>query len=631
MDRNLVICSALLCVALCFSMCTYIPVAEAIVPLVILGVGLLIGAICGGVAGWYITTQYQEVALKESVGADYVTDVATEYQNLIDSQTQEYINEAPLMQRAVYYFDRRAEAAAQYYVNETIMPYAKVYATSGLQTEYQNLVTGLQEQLGSLMAVAEGYAESTFQGDLSTFTVKAYGVDLKSYDYNLCYGLIWDFANPAYNSLSWNNGSWTYLASPARMRTSYVNQVMTSENFTLSGNSTLEMVGHLTKQSTPSITTPQITLELHRCNDSALIDSAPNVSGSIYADSGYWDSWTVEGQAQDTECYLVIKNTSGGDGSIWFDVRIYFSVDTVPQIDDGFQPVVTVPYQYNQYAPVVSIIPTAVDFVNSTATLKSVNTAALYLAMHDYCEAMKNQMQTAMNSATAYHAYLRSLGYTDYTQIDTLIPMPDLITPPTNSTFFDDATIPPEEKYAMLAAYMQSLYDLFSNATIGRQIQSVNFTQIEFLKLPIYCSGYVYENESGVVTGSGYCSSIWLQPLNGNLTLLRGQNNTMGQSVQAVFKANDTLGTITYKLLDEDDFVDVEQIYLRDANGNITTAISYTITTGSLDAYATVYVTGYEGLNLEVDAGSLDWMLGLMPALLMVMVVMSFMNSRGRH
>ena len=169
----------------------------------------------------------------------------------------------------------------------------------------------------------------------------------------------------------------------------------------------------------------------------------------------------------------------------------------------------------------------------------------------------------------------------------------------------------------MLAAYMQSLYEAFQNETLGRQIQNIDFSNINFTALPVYATGYIYHTNATIKTDN--CSSIWLQPLSGNLTLIAGQNNTMGQSVQAIYKLNGT-DPIIYKMLTANDIVYIDQLYTRNKAGTVTEMTNVTITIENLDRYSYLYITGYTPMDFTTTN---NWLTGVMIGALITIVLIT--------
>ncbi|MCW4025114.1 MAG: hypothetical protein NWF01_08790 [Candidatus Bathyarchaeota archaeon] len=613
---------ALFCVFLLVGTVTYLSVpVEAIIPLIVVGVVIGLSAF---VAGWFVMDALTTQMTNPYAGYQYVEHTGLNFQNLMTATMQEYANEAELIPRACYYWMRRAESTSQYYINETTFPYAKVFTNSGLENEYFNLLNGTKANLEAVNNVAEGFAETTFQQDLSIYDINAYYLSLQAHtslkqnDLTVLYGIPNHWTTyPVANALNWT------FTGDATIHDYIIDEgsgifTGTSTDFVLNNATTVTFSGTVWGNKA----TQNVILELRNATDDTLIDSDTQNLGFIGTKTF---AFAVTNPEQGL-VYLILKTTSHENG----DMHIQTSgivTDTFPVADDAnpFIPVLTYNNQIiGRYA-----------FNNATATptgtIAEIDLVPLYNQESQYVNAVKAQLFSAMQNGIAYWQYLKALGYDDYTDIPTLIPTPDLLMPPTDSTFWSSTEIGTAEREAMLAAYMQSLYDLFQNETVARNIQNVTFTDISFTNLPVWCTGTIHFNQTDTTTAN--CSSIWLQPLTSSLTLTKNSTVRMGQSVQAVYQDAET-GKITYAMLNENDAVNIERLYTRDKYGTVTERQSVAISITDLNRYSYNYVTGYDPLDLSTTP-SFEWT-NLLVTMMIVVVMVSMISSfskggRGRR
>ena len=603
--------------------------ARAIVPLIVAGylAVALIGVAVGALVSWYITTHFQKLALITSVGIQYVNDTATEYTNLMRQARQEYINEEDLIGAVQYYFMRKAEYASQYYVNETAFPYQKVLDLSGLTLEYENLINGTVAHMENLNDIPEGYAESTFTGDLADFTVSgvtqpntAVGTisrqrtDLESADLAVGYGfhVCWGTSRENPSPLTWTLAGTTTQLATELQHEGYAGDnrtIVTSSSFTLPANSSLRLQFKAKKTSGVNWA---VNFAVIDAGNSTVIKS---VSQDMSGTESTFDKTLSDIDTVDRTVKILVKEIVDNNGAYFYigDFTVTTDLD-FPTIQDSFMPMLM-----NTGKLGVS----AYDFHNSTGTQQTVDYLPFEKSVADYTNAMKVALRNAMIAGQAYHSYLRGLGYRAYGDIVTTIPSPSLLFPPTNATLYDPSTIGYMEWYAILASYMISLKALFENATIGRQIGAVNFTQIDMINLPVYCEGYLYAMNEPSNTSTPFLSSIWILPTLGSLTIVKNHNTTLGVPCQVVYQENATR-KVVYALYDEDDILNATTIHRRAKSGTVSSVLSVTIQTTTLDKYATDYITGYEGLDMGTTG---SWDLGLMMPIFMMILLISVLGG----
>jgi len=611
---------------------------QALIGVVLLGV-FFAGMVAGAVVGYYITTHYQKLALAEEVGDELVNFTARETQNLLLGARQEYINEKELIASGVYYFMRKGEYGAQYYVNESEFPWEKVMMKSGLHDEMESLFEGTMAHLEQLRLVIEGHAEYRFTGDMIGYTVRAIYtkpyqyleeayVDLKTYDLTEKYGVV-ETWNSTYNPspFDWEEDSseegntWADCALKIYHNSESNHTITTTNSFYLPVNTSLHF--HLQVNSHSGTGSKSLTIKLLNATDNSVIwqDSTSIGTDSMKHVDFDTPTLTYEGAYKlQIETY---NDPSGGASSIYLSpLTITLNTDKIPNCRDIFYPIWVVNDEHK--SAVVQF-----DYYGSSS-IRKVEPLALYCAIKDYADTLKSKIRAGMNAGQAYWNYLKGLGYDDVNDISTLLPCPDLLMPPVNSTFWG-ADIEPEEWYAILASYMQSLKELFEDAEIGRRISNVTFTDIEFINLPVFFKGYLYFiNEDGE-NRSVYCQSIWLMPLTGNVTIKKETNTTLPVVCDVVYKENST-GYIVYERLDTDDKIYAEHIYQRSKDGLTVTELSeVTIQTESLEKYATSYIRDYEGEGFEFTFDTQMVLNVLIPVLLVLTVMSLFEKSRGRR
>lgn len=594
-------------------LCTFLVVqpAQAIIGIDDLLLALAIGAIAGAIIGWYIASQYQTVSLVSSVKDQYVNATALAYENLVAQLTQQYKNEKSLFTGLYYYYVRQAEAAAQYYVNESTFPYDKVYAYAGIQDEATVFRANITSELAAIDLVANLYANTTFEGDLADFTVYAntenvtapYGADLKTLHDTVADNFILDNAY----GLNTSGYQWT-LTSGISKNNGFFNE----------GNATSQTIRVVPRSNITA------TFKCLAYAGQNVTLQALNASGDIES------SQTIQRNSETTDETLSVRMGNYTSGKLKILIaenatqttgiyKVTFHTDASDE-NDFYYPAITYGNKIVQ----------SYDFANSNHTVvHSVSTLALTGAISELMCTLKGDIQLAMQTAQAYHTYLRSIGYTDVSQIPTLIPFVDLLLPPTNATLYNPTLsgLNATELLAIYAAYMQSLYNLMISP-IAHNITQVTFNDINFTSLPVYFTGYVYDNHANV--SSGYCSSVWLVPLSHNLTLHINQNNTFTQDVQACWQSNST-GVITYQLMHANDSAYPTAIFVRDSAGITDNASSVTIGITTLDRYGVEYIQGYEGLNIATSTNWSTLFMTLLVPLMLMMMVMNIFDKRRKR
>lgn len=603
------------------------------IPLAI-GIGLLAGAIIG----WYIANMMQTVALEDTVGAQYVNATAIDFSNLIAQATAHYQDEASMLPPLYYYYARKAEYAAQYYVNESTFPYDKVWSYSGLNTELSTLKANITQELAAIDALAKGFAESTYVGDLADYTVIAseqlktlpYGTDLKTASDTVAPSVIFDTYGALNTSwLTWTLGSCSVatsndaegIASSTIKNAIYSNMTALSATMTVLNNSDIRVSTLLDFDPDGYSTSYSFNYSLCYPNGTVFA-SAPltSYSGTTEHLVDYSETLNV-GNNNLVKVYFGMLRSNNVNPTYTYIFPATLNISQTDQ-NDHFYPAII--------GDEASKVVQAYDFVNSNthSLIKRVDIRPLVASVSQFIDTLKGVCQQAMQSASAYHTYLRALGYTDVSQIPTLIPTVDLLFPPTNATLWSSTTsgLNATEYYAILAAYMQSLANLM-NSPIANNITEVTFNDINFTNLPVYCEGYLYDNHLNV--SSGFCNTIWLTPLNHALILTANQNNTFDQDIQAVYQNNSTR-TITYRVYHTLDSVYPTAIYTTDQNGvthNVTTA---TIGITTLNRYAVDYITGYEGIDIGTTTNWSSLLMVLLVPLMIIMMVMNIFDKRRR-
>lgn len=612
--------------------------AFALIGVVLLGV-FLAGVVAGGVIGYYITTHYQKLSLAEEVGDALVNYTAKETENLLLGARQEYINEKELIASAVYYFMRKGEYGAQYFINETEFPYEKVMRKSGLHDDMESLFEGTMKHLEQLRLVIEGHAEYRFTGDMTGYTVNAIytkaggslgqkAVSLKDVDMTEKYGVIetWNSTNNP-TPFDWTEENSGFTWGDCYLKVSHSSEanksIVTENSFHLPINVTLHF--HLQTNSTSGTGAKYLYIQLLKASDNSVIwEDSESILTDTQKDIDF-DTPTLTYNSTYKLRLMTNVDLGGGATSIYLS-PLTITINTegkIPNCRDVFYPIWVID---NEHKP--AVIQFDYYSTGSSSSIRKVNPLALFYAIKEYCITMKTKIRAGMNAGQAYWNYLKGLGYTDVNDIPTTIPCPDLLMPPVNATFWG-ANIGYEEWYAILASYMQSLKALFEDAEIGRRIGNVTFADIQFVNLPVYFKGYLYFVNEPTENKSVYCSSIWLMPLTGNVTIKKETNTTLPVICDVVYKENST-GYIVYERLDTDDKIYAEHIYQRSEDGTTVTELSeVTLQTENLDKYATAYIPDYEGEGMEFTFDT-QMLVSVLIPLMVVMAVMGMIEKTSR-
>jgi hypothetical protein len=213
----------------------------------------------------------------------------------------------------------------------------------------------------------------------------------------------------------------------------------------------------------------------------------------------------------------------------------------------------------------------------------SIDLKPLQSAYYDYTSLLNTQATNAISTGEVYWAALRALGYRDVSEVEALLPLPDLVLP---DNIFDISTVDAIERYAMYIAYLRSLDDWFDNSTYADHIRNMTIADVNFTSVPTIARGRIYDDSSAEWTE--YLKTIWVIPETGSVTLHVGENNTLGVICNICYQVNST-GGIVYFYGQPNDLVEVTELYVRDTSGYYHNVTSTTITTTSLYTYTITY------------------------------------------
>ncbi|MCW4024712.1 MAG: hypothetical protein NWF01_06715 [Candidatus Bathyarchaeota archaeon] len=640
MDKKLIVFASLFFCFLLVSTATYLPVADAIAPLIILAVGLIIGGVIGGTVGFYVGQNMAAQDLIHSVGWQYVSDTAINYGNLVSATTNEFRNEAQLSEGLTNYFSRKAEIMAQYYVNESTFPYEKVLANSGILAEYLNLTNTIEQQSFNVANVSVGHARETFTGDLSDFNVYALTQEqlnassgyyqlvagqyynLKTHDYEIGYANITD--SPAFT---------VYGNASSRIWETDAFVIQPSSAYTYDVQATPILPNPAPPVGTTSTGVYHLKVEVVDGNGNVISNTRSHSRSFDISAYGYSNAYTgtltttnqdvtigkIRYTLNDASHVVMVGFYPSQPVPVW-EQNIQVCLDsmtytgTQPQLTVDEKEVLRVSYRIND-SPYIEA--GSIDF------------KPLQSAVFNYSNVLISQVCSALETGKAYWQALRDMGYRSYVEVEALMPFPDLVLP---ENIFDLSGTDFVERYAMYAAYLQSLKEWFqSNSTYVQNIGMMNISNVNFSSIPACAEGRIYFNATD--TWTEYCGSIWIVPQEHNVTLTKGQNCTLGVLANICYQLNST-GEVAFAFGKPADIIEVQNLYVRNAFGIMQNTTSVTI--GITDLYTyTIEYTNPDGIDFPDFVLDLGGPMVLLIAVLVLIIVVGYIqkkpSSHGRR
>lgn len=573
----------------------------------LIGTILVISAIsfiAGAITGYYITKAVTSTRYEAGVDkTDYIKDVGMVWKSQLDNIETFAYNQKELSNGIRYQWFRKMEYASQYYINESTFPVETVAQESGVLDEYLNLASSLLDSYDNLVGSMNSFCYSTLEA-FDTLTVKAtfsgFGTtELKGKS-------VLGF----YHEVGVGGGKSLYFD------VYYVDDVVTyntkigiffgiigdsdSVNVTLSiKNSLGNTIYNFTYLHTPNhfdlkwIEMPASLLEHGKRYTITLShNSANNKMFAVYLPPcfvRYDDNvyGTYSGQLYEAYVIHVMENKSTSSS-----------------------------------ANIQGII--SLEFYSDSAKVYTISFSGAFSKVKSAMETHITNYQDALSAGEAYWNLLRMLGYDDFSEI----PRTYYIPPPSIVNIGSDVTekLEPEELYALYIAYLKALEKFFTSETYRTSNMSSVDVNITDFSLLINCTAYDGDDNSTIFDRK----FAILMPTTEDLTLEKGKNNTLGQTVDVVyFDDKESLNeSINYVQLKANDFVYVYDFY---KDGEWYNASSVTISIIDLKQLSFKYDFTLEGEPTYAYTSVNDWIPIIITVLMISMVIAVIDKSRRRR
>jgi len=560
----------------------------------LLGAVVILGIvfIAGGLTGYWLakvstSTQYEAGVEKD----DYLINVANTFEAQLKNAHRYATNTKNLANGLRYLWFRKAEYTAQYYINETEFPKEKVAENSGVKADFLNITSSLIRSVDSVVGFESVFFKDTLSG-FDTLDVKNYYSD--SYQYSLknkdqlglfrakeddsatqltFYGIYHDFLvhKPYFGVYRQNSDTETCNITVYNVET---NSIVETWSFDFAGQ-TREMYWF---KSDPSKYTEgeKYKIVIKKTGSSAIL-------------RGYIPAYFIPYDDDDVGLYRIcqVTNRTGGSSAYWvahvYKLRYISDSEVVEEVGSG-------------------------ALCNS-----GLQNAIEELAMH---------YEDALSSGQAYWNYLRMLGYENIDDVPESFKIPAPSVVDIDSSVTEKLT--PEQLYALYVAYLKAMEKFFTSTTYRQaEMSSVDVKMSDF---SVVINATAYSGDS-VVFDKKF--AIFM-PTVENLTLTKGQNNTLTQTVNCVYYDNSTLTnqTMNYVELHSGDIVYVHEIYI---NGNVSDVENVTISIADLRQVALTYDFVLVGDPTYAYTTFNDWIPIIMTVLVVSMVIAVIDKTRRKR
>jgi len=559
---------------------------------IIIGVVFIAGAITGYFVCKSTTSTRYEAGVDKS---DYIYNVAVTWHSQINNTETFSFNQGNLSGGIRYYWFRKAEHVSQYYINESTFPKEKVAEESGIKGEYFNLTGSLLDSYDNVLASENSFFASTLPA-FDTLDAKAF--------YNTSSGTV-SFSLKGKNVL----GLFQYLEGNTQPYeiSGYYHHIPSDKLY----------IGAMLDVHDESGGTYEGYIKIYDSNNTLI--KQYNIT---FPDAKCALRWVkVEGLTEGEKYKISYSTTQSGKIKALL-VPICF----IPEKSDDLKNFcVSTVYNFNSSSAFKPRLSKIVYYSDSTPyyTLKFKSPDA-FPSLSNAIKTHADNYQDALSAGQAYWTLLRTLGYYDYDDI----PRNYYIPPPSVVDIGSDVTekLTPEQLYALYIAYLKALEQFFTSETYRESnVTSIDVKVTDF-SLVVNCTAY---NSYGNVTLFDKKMAL-IMPTTDSLTLERGKNNTLTQTVNVVYFDNSTLEneTINYIQLKPNDILYVHEFY---KDGEFYNASSVTIDIIDLKQLSFKYDFTLRGEPTYAYTEFQDWIPIIIAVLVISMIIAVVDKSRKRR
>lgn len=526
-----VIALALFC---CFLVGSAQPV-HAVIPLIPFALGMLAGSV---LVGWLLgvfTTPYPGISPLDLLQNFYSAKV-----NEFRALTTGLNNTAEALEGVSYYLSRKATTTAQMYINESTFPANKVLNVSGILTEASNEYFSYIQSYQYIFDDIRRYTSASLTGDYASLTTRISTVG--SYDTNL-----------------------KTESSEIRLMRDYQFRVPSNTPGTVTFNIVANN-SRLIIRTDYDNTYQYGTLTIQDCNNGSTVVNTATYVNQVY-------SYTLSGH------YFVTLSILGKPDSweqgIITDAFIYNISQTTYQV-------LSLEYSWIKVSDVINPSNRAVmwnshagiRFTDGTNNFTISNTNKTTFNLETLRQTLDTALMFAKSNAQSHWQLLRSLGYTDPSQIP-----PQYVIPPTDVAFIsneDMVNLSYSEIYAMYIAYLKALSNFFNSSTW----QQANLTQllpqnVSFINVAIKVNGTIYRNNTAYAGPSQFYLQVFA-----DMVLRNDTRTTLNQS-GIVY---DIVNNMAYSYQPNDE-IQITALYVKMPNGEYQQVDTASISSTTIESY----------------------------------------------
>jgi len=558
---------------------------------IVVGIVFISGAITGYFLAKYTATTVYESGVEKD---DYLINIGRTLEAQLKNAYAYAENTENLANGLRYLWFRKAEYTAQYFINESTFPKEKVAQESGLEDHLINITSALLRSVDSIIGMHSVFCAETLSA-FDTLDVKSWissvlqislkgsdalglfrkksGEDVKTIE---LYGI--------YHKIPAHQGDWfgiyEYGTSSVPFNISIydveTNELVAYKSATMSGGSKMQKWFKVDLSNCVEGNKYKLVLSLNLTNAPSDLTFVVPIDFIPYepTDMG---SYSI---------YHIVNRTDSSTGVGGFE--FYSDSEMVYEI----------------------------KFYSDDALKVSKLTNAVSSILEHY--------EDALDSGQTYWNYLRMLGYTDINQVPKSFKIPAPSVVDMDSTVTQKLT--PEQLYALYVAYLKALEQFFTSETYRQaNVTSVDVKMVDF-SIVVNCTAY-----SGADNSTIFDKKLAiLMPTVENLTLYKGQNNTLTQTVNCVYYDNSTLAnqTMNYVQLISGDKVYVYDIYVE---GEPSESNNVTIAIVDLRQVALLYDFKLEGEPTYTYTQFQDWIPIIITVLMVSMVIAIIDRSRRKR
>lgn len=454
----------------------------------------------------------------------YMETIAHEFQHDIEVLAQIARDKANLLNGTYYYFARKAEYAAQYYINYSTWDDCEelVALKSGIYREFYNISSSILDSYASLVSDLHNFAANTLTGDLADcnveatrFLIKIDGINgfihgpvtassLKSYSFKPLHMVrVYKSSSPSLTATFkvYGKGLLVFI---------WGNNYGDSNPVTIKAY-VYDYKGNLVYNYSESVDKYQfITWKHLEINDTGLYTVELKVIPSRSSHLGL---------ALATDMLILETSTTGSIVDEYLTLLEASHLDceaTADYSSAAWWSFSSKKFKFSSSNTSFGVAWSALEdnYLSLVTSLRSIRTSALSLA-YSHWQTLKN------------------LGYNSYEEIppDSVLVLPDVMIPPNEVL----QNMTRDEAYAMWVAYLLALNKTFTDGAY-KNVDRLKATQVNFTnaKILVNATIYLYNSTSGAYSKLVDKHLFVFLPQNDDLDLVKGQNTTLSQFVTAI-------------------------------------------------------------------------------------------------